>query len=103
LPKHAFPARAVPVAAGAAGNQLLVAIEGAPAGWIEEWDPQARMPKRRLKLPGPAEVSAVGGSDRVVWWTTRAQPQRIDVLALVNRGQPKHHELPEPIAHVAAH
>ncbi|MEO8554017.1 MAG: hypothetical protein ABI678_28780, partial [Kofleriaceae bacterium] len=33
----------------------------------------------------------------------QADPTRLDVFALVNRGQPKFHELPEPIAHVAAH
>jgi hypothetical protein len=61
------------------------------------------MPKRRLKLPRPAVITAVGGSDRVVWMTTQGDPTRIDVLPLVNRGQPKQHELPEPIAHVASH
>jgi hypothetical protein len=99
LTAHAFPARAIPTTAGAAGTQLVVALPGS----VEEWDPQSRLPKRRLKLPRPAQVTGVGGSDRVVWLTTHDEPTRIDVLPLVNRGQPKVHELPEPIAHVASH
>lgn len=99
LTPYQFPARTVPVAAGAAGPQFMVALPGA----IEEWDPQARMPKRRLKLPRPAGITAVGGSDRVVWMTTTQEPNRIDVIPLVNRGQPNAHDLPEPIAHVASH
>jgi hypothetical protein len=99
LTPYQFPARAVPVAAGAAGSQFVVALAGA----IEEWDPQSRMPKRRLKLPRPGVITAVGGSDRVVWWTTQGDPTRIDVSPLVNRGQAKQHDLPEPIARVASH
>lgn len=94
-----FPARAIPSTAGAAGMQLVVALPGA----IEEWDPVGRLPKRRLKLARQAQITAVGGSDRVVWMTTQGAPSRIDVIPLVNRGQPKVHELPEPIACVASH
>ena len=99
LTPYTFPARTVPLTAGAAGMQFMVALPGA----IEEWDPQNRMPKRRLKLPRPATITAVGGSDRVVWMTTLQEPSRIEVIPLVNRGQPKAHELPEPIASVASH
>ncbi|MFT3699687.1 MAG: hypothetical protein QM831_41445 [Kofleriaceae bacterium] len=99
LTPYQFPARTVPIAAGAAAQQFVVAIGGA----IEEWDPQSRMPKRRLKLPRPAVITGLGGSDRVVWMTTQADPTRIDVFPLVNRGQPKLHELPEPISHVTSH
>ncbi|MEO6771598.1 MAG: hypothetical protein ABI467_01065 [Kofleriaceae bacterium] len=99
LTPYQFPARTVPVTAGAAGAQFVVALAGA----IEEWDPRTRMPKRRLKLPKPAVITQLGGSDRVVWMTAQADPTRLDVFALVNRGQPKLHELPEPIAQVAAH
>lgn len=99
LSLYPFPARARPVTAGAAGNQFMVALPGS----IEEWDPQNRMPRRRLKLPGPAAITAVGGSDRVVWMTTQQEPARIDVIPLVNRGQPKAHDLPEPIGSVASH
>lgn len=99
LTPYHFPARSVPTTAGAAGAQFVVAVPGA----IEEWDPAARMPKRRLKLPRPAAITALGGSDRVVWMTTQQDPARIDVIPLVNRGQPRAHELPEPIAHVTGH
>ena len=96
---HQFPARARPVTAGAAGTMFVVALAGA----IEEWDPQNRMPKRRLKLPRPAVIDHVGGSDRVVWMITHDAPSRIEVIPLVNRGQPKAHELPEPIESIASH
>lgn len=96
---YQFPVRKMPIVAGAAANQFVVALSSS----IEEWDPQARMPRRRLKLPRPAAISAVGGSERVVWMTTQQDPTRIDVFALVHRTQPKQHQLPEPIAHVAAH
>ncbi len=99
LTPYQFPARTVPTRAGAAAGQFVVALPGS----IEEWDPHSRMPKRRLKLPKPANITALGGSDRVVWMTTQQDPTRLDVFALVNRGQPKFHELPEPIAFVASH
>jgi hypothetical protein len=94
-----YPARAVPAHAGVAGANFLVAH----ADSVEEWDPNARMPKRRLKLPRAATITALGGSDRVVWMTTQQEPSRLDVLALVDRGQPKAHDLPEPIAFAAGH
>ncbi len=99
LTPYQFPARAVPTKGGAAGPLFVVAVPGS----IEEWDPQSRMPKRRLKLPKPGIITALGGSDRVVWMTTQQDPTRVDVFALVNRGQPKVHELPEPIGYVASH
>lgn len=99
LAPYQFPARAVPVTAGAAASQFVVAL----AGSIEEWDPQTRLPKRRLRLPRSAAITAVGGSERVVWMTTQQEPARIDVIPLVNRGQPKAHDLPEPIARIASH
>jgi hypothetical protein len=101
LTPYQFPARAVPVTAGAAGTQFIVAMAG--GGGIEEWDPQTRVPKRRFKLARPTVITAVGGSERVVWMTTQSDPTRLDVFTFVNRGQPKVHELPEPIAHVASH
>ncbi|HET9624233.1 MAG TPA: hypothetical protein VFP84_22825, partial [Kofleriaceae bacterium] len=96
---YPFATRSVPVAAGAAATQFVVAL----AGSIEEWDPQSRMPKRRLRLPRAAAITAVGGSERVVWMTTQQEPARIDVIPLVNRGQPRAHELPEPIARIVSH
>jgi hypothetical protein len=99
LMPYQFPARIMPVAGGAAAGQFVVAL----AGSIEEWDPQSRMPKRRFRLPRTAAITAVGGSERVVWMTTQQEPARIDVIPLVNRGQPKAHDLPEPIARIAGH
>jgi hypothetical protein len=99
LTPHQFPARSVPTAAGAAGTNFVVALAAA----IEEWDPQSRLPKRRLRLSHPAAITALGGSDRVLWLTTQQDPTRIDAIPLVNRGQPKLHELPEPIARISGH
>ncbi|HRC55441.1 MAG TPA: hypothetical protein PKU97_05915, partial [Kofleriaceae bacterium] len=96
---HPVAARGVPSAAGPLGNQLVVALPGV----IELWDPVARVAKRRLKLPRPAQLRAVGGSERQIWLTTLAEPHRLEVLPLINRGQPKAHELDEPIAAVAGH
>src|SRR5205823_3424024 len=94
-----FPSRTVPLAAGAAAGQFVVALPSA----IEEWDPQSRVPRRRFRLPRAAAITGVGGSDRLLWMTTQQEPARIDVLPLVNRGQPRAHELPEPIASIAGH
>jgi hypothetical protein len=99
LTPYQFPARTIPATGGAAGNNFVVAL----AGSVEEWDPAARMPRRRLRLPRPAVITNLGGSERAVWMTTQQDPTRIDVIPLVNRGQPKQHELPEPIAHVTGH
>ena len=96
---YQFPGRVVPVAAGAAAGMFVVALAGA----IEEWDPQSRLPRRRLRLPRVAAITAVGGSERTVWMTTVQEPARIDVIALVHRGQPRAHDLPEPIARIAGH
>lgn len=96
---HPVAARGVPAAAGAIGGQLAVALPG----MIELWDPVARVAKRRLKLPRPAQIRAIGGSERQLWLTTLTDPNRLEVLVLINRGQPKVHELPEPIASVAGH
>jgi hypothetical protein len=99
LTPYQFPGRSLPTAAGAAARQLVVAIAGA----IEEWDPQQRTPRRRLRLPRQAQIAQIGGTERVVWLTTHQEPARIDVIAQVNRAQPKLHELPEPIAQVSSH
>ncbi|HEX2686920.1 MAG TPA: ATP-binding protein [Kofleriaceae bacterium] len=96
---YQFPGRSIPTVAGAAARLFVVAVPGA----IEEWDPQQRSPRKRVRLPRPASITQVGGTERVVWMTTQQEPARIDVIAQVNRAQPKVHELPEPIAQVSAH
>jgi len=96
---YQFLARALPQVVGVAGTQFVVALPGT----IEEWDPASRMPKRRLRLPRVAAITSLGGSERTLWMTTQQDPHRLDVLPLVNRGQPKAHELPEPIAAVSGH
>src|SRR6185503_9894638 len=99
LSAYQFPARVVPVTAGPAANLFLVAL----ASSLEEWDPQSRAPRRRMRLPRIAAITAVGGSERLVWMTTQQEPARIDVIPLVNRGQPKAHDLPEPITAITGH
>ncbi|HSS02655.1 MAG TPA: hypothetical protein VLM79_36590 [Kofleriaceae bacterium] len=99
LAAYQFPARVIPVTAGAAAGQFLVAL----AGSVEEWDPQSRTPKRRMRLPRSAAITGVGGSERLVWMTTQQEPARIDVIPLVNRGQPRAHDLPEPILRTLGH
>ncbi|MGE5183783.1 MAG: hypothetical protein ACM31C_17050 [Acidobacteriota bacterium] len=99
LVAYPLPARGVPVAVGAAAGNFVVALQGT----IDEWDPHERIPKHRIKLPHAGTVTAVGGSDRVVWCTWQGEPARVDAFARVDRGQPRTHELPEPIARVAAH
>ena len=96
---YQFPTRMSPRAAGASVGLFVVAVGGA----IEEWDPQARMPRRRFRLPHAATITALGGSDRVLWMTSQHDPARIDVIPLVNRGQPKSHELPEAIESISGH
>jgi hypothetical protein len=96
---YQFLARTLPTVVGVAGAQFVVALPGT----IEEWDPASRMPKRRLRLPKAAPILSLGGSDRVLWMTTQADPMRLDVLPLVNRGQPKGHDLPEAIRAVHGH
>ncbi|HET9620000.1 MAG TPA: hypothetical protein VFP84_01445, partial [Kofleriaceae bacterium] len=99
LTPYQFPSRAVPSAVGVAGKQFVVAIAGA----IEEWDPHQRVPRKRLRLPRPAAIAQVGGTERLVWVTTQQDVAQIDVIAQGSHAQPRVHQLPEPIAHVAAH
>ena len=99
LTPYQFPGRSVPTAAGTAAQQAIVAVGGA----VEEWDLHQRTPRKRLRLPRPAAIVQVGGTERVVWMTTQQDPARIDVIVQVHRAQPKDHVLPEPIAHVSGH
>ncbi|HMG54188.1 MAG TPA: hypothetical protein VK601_11910 [Kofleriaceae bacterium] len=99
LTPYQFPGRSLPTAAGVAAQQVIVAVAGA----IEEWDLLQRTPRKRLRLPRQAAIVQLGGTDRVVWVTTQQDPARIDVIPQINRGQPRFHELPEPIGHVCGH
>ncbi|HET7504622.1 MAG TPA: AAA family ATPase [Kofleriaceae bacterium] len=99
LTPYQFLSRSVPSTAGVAARQFVVAVAGA----IEEWDPQQRTPRKRLRLPRAAAIAQVGGTERVVWVTTHGEPAQIDVIAQVHPALPRVHELPEPIAHVSAH
>ncbi len=101
LVSQQVPTRVAPSATGAAGALFIAAIAG--AGALEEWDPASRQPRRRFKLPRPALVTAVGGSDRLLWITTALEPALVETIPLVNRGQARSHALPEPIAQVAGH
>lgn len=96
---HPVAARGLPTAAGALGTQIVVAL----VGLLEIWDPVARVAKRRLKLPRPAQIRAVGGSERQIWLCTLSEPRRLEVLPLVNRGQPKAHDFDEAIGAIAGH
>jgi hypothetical protein len=99
LAAHLFPSRSLPSAAGAAGHQFVVAVAGA----IEEWDPQRRVPRKRMRLPRPVRIAQLGGTERVVWMTTHQEPARIDVIPRIHHAPSRSHELPEPIAHVSPH
>jgi hypothetical protein len=94
-----FLTRAFPTVAGVAPGRFMVVL----ADVIEEWDPQQRVPKRRLRLPRNGTITALGATARVVWMTARQDPARISVITLINKGQPSFHELPEPIASVVGH
>jgi hypothetical protein len=96
-----FPTRLLPTVAGPARSRFAVAINDA----IEEWEPQQRHAIRRfrLRIPTHNRITALGGSDREFWFVTQATPARIDVIVLMNRGQPSVHELPEPIAAIESH
>jgi hypothetical protein len=80
-----------------AGTRFVVST----AGMLEEWDPITRAPVRRFRLGKPAPARWVGGGARQVWMVAANEPDRIDVIPLVNHGQPPRIDLPEPIASVA--
>src|SRR4051812_31912277 len=52
LTLYQIPSRNVPLAAGVAAGQFVVAL----ASTIEEWDPQTRAPRRRLRLPRTSSI-----------------------------------------------
>ena len=82
---HPFASRAVPVSVGAGSGVVVVGTPGA----VEEWDLQTRTVRRRWKLAPSALPLAVGATERVIWFLAKHDPTRIEVIPLVNRGQPK--------------
>ena len=84
---------------GAASEAFLV---GCPAA-IEEWNPQLRAARRRFRLSRPGVITAVGATQHYLWWTTQQSASRLEVMPMRTRGQPHHHDLPEPIAFVSSH
>jgi|GEM_PF-2467195 len=72
------------------------------AGLIEEWDPETRVPIRRFRLGKATPARHVGGGPRQVWLVPAAELDRIEIIPLVNHGQPVRIEMPEPIARIAA-
>ena len=81
-----------------AGSRFVVST----AGMLEEWDPITRAPVRRFRLGRPAPARWVGGGTRQVWMVASNEPDRIDVIPLVNHGQPPRIDVPEPIARIAS-
>ncbi|HSJ99885.1 MAG TPA: hypothetical protein VK932_01545, partial [Kofleriaceae bacterium] len=100
LTRYEIPGRTVPVAGGAGPRELLIAQ---PNGTIDEWDPQQRAPRRRLRLPRPAVIAALGAGPRAVWFATQQDPHRVELIPSVNRGHPTVHELPEPAVRLCGH
>lgn len=96
---HALAMRSAPGAAGGLGTQLVVALTGV----IEIWDPVARVAKRRIKLARAAQLRSIGGSDRQIWMAAIAEPLRLEVVPLINGGQPRAHDLAEPVDSMAGH
>ena len=82
---YPFASRAVPISVGAGSGVVVVGTSGA----VEEWDLQTRTVRRRWKLAPSALPLAVGATERVIWFLAKHDPTRIEVIPLVNRGQPK--------------
>jgi hypothetical protein len=91
--------RGVPSAAAIGAGHFLLAMDSG----IEEWDSVSLISRRHLRLPRPMRVRALGGTRRTVWFIGHETPARIDAIVLIAMNQPKVHELPEPIAQIAAH
>jgi hypothetical protein len=97
LTAHALPSCTRVTTGAAAGDRFLLAS----AQTIEIWDPETRSPQRRLHLPRPVEITHLGGDQNVVWFTTREQPSRIEIVPLT-AGRPFAHELSGAVRSVAS-
>lgn len=92
-----LPLRAAVSAVGAFGDGRFLASTG---GVLEEWNPSTRAPARRFRLSRPLQAQFVGGGARQAWLVP-AEGDRVEVVPLVNHGQPGRIDLPEPVARVA--
>ena len=93
------PLRTPVTAAGSfTGGRFVISTAGA----IEEWSPDTRAAVRRFRLGKAVPASFVGGGARQVWMVPASEPDRIELIPLINHGQPPRLELPEPIARIAA-
>jgi hypothetical protein len=104
LAVRALPLTAAPVAAGAVGSQLVLALAapGRPAGSIvEHWDPGGEL--RARVLTAPAELTRLGGNGRWLWMTTQQHAGRLVLVPFDAPGEPAWLDLGEDIAHVAGH
>ncbi len=95
---HPFASRAVPISVGAGSGVVVVGTLGA----VEEWDLQTRTVRRRWKLAPSALPLAVGATERVIWFMAKHDPTRIEVIPLVNRGQPKVQPFGEAVVQVCS-
>ncbi len=93
---HPFASRAVPISVGAGSGVVVVGTPGA----VEEWDLQTRTVRRRWKLAPSALPLAVGATERVIWFLAKHDQTRIEVIPLVNRGQPKVQAFGEAVVQV---
>jgi hypothetical protein len=85
-------------AAGALGDRFIVSVDG----MLEERDVQTGAPARRFRFPQPVVAQHVGGDRRRIWWTSRPQPKRLEILPLTGNRPPRHIELPEAAERIAA-
>lgn len=94
-----------PLALRAPASAIGTSAEGrfvvSTGGMIEEWDPETRAPARRFRLAKPTPARFVGGGPRQLWLIP-VEGDRIELIPLVNVGQPSRIDLPEPPARVAA-
>lgn len=95
-----LPLRDRLLSVGTAGDSVVIAH----ANSIDEWDLQTREPKRRLRLSRHCSITALGGSERLVWMLAHHDPCRIDVLPFGTRTTTATaYELPEVITELAGH
>jgi hypothetical protein len=90
-----LPLRVAISAAGAHEPDKFVLSAG---GIVEEWDAVTRAPLRRFRLGRPVVARHIGGDSRQVWSIPQPDGGRVEIIPLVNRGQPQRIDLPEGAA-----